>query len=77
MASLHAAPTTTGESQLDIFHVLGPVKRLQNKPAPAFNGTDGYLRVMLAEKEGLITVANEASMHRPCSALWQLETVQG
>ena len=75
MASMYAAPTATGESQLDIFHVLGPVKRLQNKPALAFNGTDGFLRVMLAEKEGLITIANEASICSPCYPLWRLETV--
>lgn len=33
-------------------------------PASAFSGTDDYLRINVAEREGLITVINEVSLNK-------------
>ncbi len=54
-----AAPTAEGDSQLDAFHPYACVKRLSKMPARKFNGTDLYLRIHLAQKEGLINVVSE------------------
>lgn len=49
-------PTSAGESTLSPFHPLGLVKRLSNKPLSSFDGTDVFLRILNAEKDGLITM---------------------
>jgi len=54
-----AAPTQIGEAQLDAFHPYGCVKRLKMMPASRFDGTDLFLRIHLAQKEGLISVVSE------------------
>ncbi|GAB4816099.1 hypothetical protein N2152v2_003145 [Parachlorella kessleri] len=51
--SVTTEPTPAGETALDPFHPLGPVKRLRHKLLRAFEGTDLFLR---AEKEGLVRV---------------------
>lgn len=59
-------PTAEGDTQLDAFHPYGCVKRLRKMPACEFNGTDLYLRIHLAQEEGLITVISEVSVAFPC-----------
>ena len=51
-----AEPTPQGEQLLDPFHPCGRVKRLRDKPVQSFAGTDTFLRIAQAEKEGLIEV---------------------
>ena len=47
-------PTAAGEAGLDPFHPLGAVKRLHRKPLHEFEGSDQFLRLVQAEKEGLV-----------------------
>ncbi len=54
--SLCAEPTPQGEQLLDPFHLCGRVKRLRDKPVQSFAGSDTFLRIAQAEKEGLIEV---------------------
>lgn len=49
-------PTPQGEQLLDPFHLCGRVKRLKEKPVQSFAGSDTFLRIAQAEKEGLIEV---------------------
>jgi transcription elongation factor SPT6 len=49
-------PTLQGEQTLDPFHPYGQVKRLRDKPVEEFVGTDQFLRLVQAEREGLISV---------------------
>jgi hypothetical protein len=51
-----AEPTAQGEQLLDPFHVCGRVKRIRNKPVQSFCGSDTFLRIAQAEREGLIEV---------------------
>ena len=51
-----AEPTPQGEQLLDPFHPCGRVKRLRDKPVQSFAGSDTFLRIAQAEKEGLIEV---------------------
>jgi hypothetical protein len=60
-----AAPTPIGETQLDAFHPYGCVKRLMTMPASRFDGTDLFLRIHLAQKEGFISVVSE--VHQCCA----------
>ena len=53
-ALVSTEPTAAGESGLDPFHPLGAVKRLHRKPLEEFEGSDQFLRLMQAEKEGLV-----------------------
>ncbi|KAL4442498.1 hypothetical protein ABPG77_005082 [Micractinium sp. CCAP 211/92] len=55
-ATVTTKPTAEGEATLNAFHVLGPAKRLAGKPLSKFEGSDLFLRVLQAEKAGLITV---------------------
>lgn len=48
-------PTPAGEAAIDAFHPLGPAKRLRAKPLAEFEGNDSFLRVLQAEKEGLVS----------------------
>jgi len=52
---LWTAPTKDGEAALNAFHPLAPAKRLRAKPLRKFEGTDLFLRVQQAEKEGLVS----------------------
>lgn len=51
-----AEPTAQGEQLLDPFHVCGRVKRIRDKPVQSFCGSDTFLRIAQAEKEGLVEV---------------------
>ncbi len=53
---LCAEPTPQGEQLLDPFHICGRVKRIRDKPVQSFAGSDTFLRIAQAEKEGLIEV---------------------
>ncbi|PRW45415.1 transcription elongation factor SPT6 isoform A [Chlorella sorokiniana] len=55
-AAVWTAPTAAGETAIDPFHPLARVKRLGGKPLYSFEGSDDFLRLLQAEKEGLITV---------------------
>lgn len=63
----HATVTTdatpAGQEVLNPFHPYGQVRRLQQKPVPLFIDNDQFLRIHLAEKEGLLT----ASLQVPAS----------
>ena len=48
-------PTAAGEAAINPFHPLGPVKRLAAKPLRQFEGTDHFIRLLQAEKEGLVS----------------------
>lgn len=54
---LWTAPTPAGEAALDPFHPLAPVKRLGAKPLEEFEGSDDFLRLLQAEKEGLVSAS--------------------
>ena len=56
-----AEPTPQGEQLLDPFHLCGRVKRLRDKPMQSFAGSDTFLRIAQAEKEGLIEVRIDVS----------------
>lgn len=56
-----AEPTPQGEQLLDPFHLCGRVKRLRDKPVQSFAGSDTFLRIAQAEKEGLIEVRIDVS----------------
>lgn len=60
----NAEATAGGEATLDAFHPYGRVRRLAGKPAPLFVDDDAYLRLHLAEKDGLLksTVALPADV---------------
>lgn len=53
---MHAEPTPQGEQLLDPLHICGCVKRIRDKPVQSFTGSDTFLRIAQAEKEGLIEV---------------------
>lgn len=55
MAVVWTSPTPTGEAAIDPFHPLGPVKRLRAKPLKEFEGNDHFMRLLQAEKEGLVS----------------------
>ncbi|PSC69358.1 transcription elongation factor SPT6 [Micractinium conductrix] len=55
-ACLWTKPTSAGDAALDPFHPLGASKRLVGRPIRHFEGTDLFLRILQAEKEGLVTV---------------------
>ena len=59
MERVTADPTPAGETQLDAFHPYGAAKRLRKMPASQFDGSDLFLKVHLAQKEGLISVISE------------------
>ncbi len=48
--------TQAGEAKVDAFHKYGRVARLRDKPVDVLDGTDHFLRALLAEREGLIKV---------------------
>lgn len=54
-ATVTTKPTAEGEATLNAFHVLGPAKRLAGKPLSKFEGSDLFLRVLQAEKAGLVS----------------------
>jgi hypothetical protein len=54
-AAIWTKPTAAGEAAINPFHPLGPVKRLAAKPLRVFEGTDHFLRLLQAEKEGLVS----------------------
>ena len=54
-AAVWTKPTAAGEAAINPFHPLGPVKRLAAKPLRMFEGTDHFLRLLQAEKEGLVS----------------------
>ena len=56
---LAAEATKRGEAVLDPFHPLGIVRRLRNKPVQRFEDSDQFLRMAIAEREGLLTVNME------------------
>lgn len=57
MAVVSTSPTPAGETALDPFHLLGVTKRLRRKTLKSFEGTDLFLRVVQAERAGLIKVS--------------------
>ncbi|KAI3425064.1 hypothetical protein D9Q98_008441 [Chlorella vulgaris] len=56
LACVWTKPTAAGESSLDPFHPLASVKRLHEKPLERFETSDQFLRLLQAEKAGLIEV---------------------
>ncbi len=48
--------TTAGVGVVDAFHAYGRVGRLREKPVELLERTDDFLRALLAEREGLLTV---------------------
>lgn len=54
-ATVTTKPTAEGEATLNAFHVLGPAKRLAGKPLSKFEDSDLFLRVVQAEKAGLVS----------------------
>lgn len=48
-------PTAAGDTTLDPFHPLAPVKRLVAKPLVKFEKGDHFLRLLQAEKAGLVS----------------------
>lgn len=48
--------TTAGEGVVDAFHPYGRVGRLAGKPVELLERTDDFLRAVLAEREGLLTI---------------------
>ncbi|EFN54675.1 hypothetical protein CHLNCDRAFT_58171 [Chlorella variabilis] len=55
-AVVWTTPTAAGDTTLDPFHPLAPVKRLVAKPLVKFEKGDHFLRLLQAEKAGLIKV---------------------
>lgn len=49
-------PTPAGNDVLDPFHPYGITKHLVDKPVSTFEGSDLWLRILAAEKAGLIKV---------------------
>lgn len=48
--------TAAGQGVVDAFHAYGRVGRLREKPVELLERTDDFLRALLAEREGLLTV---------------------
>lgn len=48
--------TPAGEGVVDAFHPYGRVARLRSKPLEKLEYTDHFLRAVLAEREGLLTI---------------------
>ena len=48
-------PTEAGEATLNPWHMLGLVKRLEQKPLHTFVKTDKFLYIVRAEEEQLVT----------------------
>lgn len=61
-----AAPTLSGESVLNPFHLYGTVRHLHNKPVAHFNDDDQYLLIAAAEKEGLLKVSFKVRASPTC-----------
>jgi hypothetical protein len=53
-AVLNTSPTKAGEDTLDPFHPLGITKHLVDKPVRSLESQDTWLRILAAEKQGLI-----------------------
>ncbi|WIA22113.1 hypothetical protein OEZ85_004454 [Tetradesmus obliquus] len=58
-ALLSTTPTAAGEEALDPFHPYAITKRLADKKVSSLEGSDTWLRILAAEKAGLITVKIE------------------
>ncbi|GAX85636.1 hypothetical protein CEUSTIGMA_g13051.t1 [Chlamydomonas eustigma] len=65
-ATISTQPTAAGEGHpsLEPWAKYGPIKRLNNKPVRAFSGTDQFLRIQGAVKEGLITFSLGADVSK-------------
>ncbi|CAG9460133.1 unnamed protein product [Pedinophyceae sp. YPF-701] len=61
---LSTHPTDEGESRIDAFHLLGPVKRISKKPLSRVDGATMALAVH-AEQQGLIRIEIELSRGLP------------
>lgn len=53
---LTTSPTPAGEDTLDPFHPYGIAKYLVEKKVSSMEGTDTWLRIQAAEKQGLLNV---------------------
>jgi transcription elongation factor SPT6 len=58
-ALLSTSPTPAGEATLDPFHPLGIAKHLTSKRVTTLEGSDTWLRVLEAERQGLVRVTLE------------------
>jgi hypothetical protein len=58
-ALLSTSPTAAGEEALDPFHPCGITKHLVGKKVSTLEGSDTWLRILVAEKAGLINVKIE------------------
>ena len=70
-------PTIAGEAAIDPFHMYARFKRLRKKPIDKIWGTDDYLFVAQAEKDGLLRVKIEVQgtlfrwvVRYPCVEVW-------